>query len=140
MGPRLSAGKKVSAPTIKMTDTSSTLKSGPVIGKVPRDSGTVFLEARFPAIARMGITAKKRPASMTTPMLALYQSVLALMPANADPLFPAAEVYAYRICEKPCGPGLVIPAVPDFVTTPMAAKIRIIKDDTRIDSTAIFTS
>src|SRR4029453_3817879 len=42
-GPRLSAGKNVSAPTITITPTSSPLKSGVVTGNVPSEGGICFL-------------------------------------------------------------------------------------------------
>src|SRR5581483_2680137 len=48
IGPRLSAGKKVSAPTIKTTPINSAVKSGVVTGNVPSEGGTYFLRARFP--------------------------------------------------------------------------------------------
>src|SRR5277367_2997206 len=73
MGPRLKAGKKVSAPTIKMVQISRTLKSGPVTGKVPSEAGVIFFRARFPAIARIGITTKNLPNSRAMAVLALYQ-------------------------------------------------------------------
>ena len=92
MGPRLSAGKNVNAPTIMTVHTSKIVKSGPVTGKVPTDSGVIFFLARFPAMARIGITMKKRPKSITSAVLVLYQSVLAFRPANAEPLFPADDV------------------------------------------------
>src|SRR5208283_1867278 len=140
IGPRLSAGKKVNAPTIKITQTSSTVNSGPVTGKVPRDSGTCFLAARFPAIARIGMIMKNRPRSMATPKLELYQSVLVLSPPKAEPLLPTDDVYAYRICDSPCAPGLVILDVPNFATTAIAEKIRMVSEVTSMVSTAIFTS
>jgi hypothetical protein len=40
----------------------------------------------------------------------LYQSVLPLSPANADPLLSAAEVNAYKTSDSPCGPLLSMPA------------------------------
>ena len=48
-------------------------KSGVVTGKVPSDGGTVFLRARFPAIASIGIIMKKRPTSIVMPIVVLYQ-------------------------------------------------------------------
>src|SRR5437667_8910745 len=96
IGPRLRAGKKVSDPTIKMVDTSRVANKAPVTGKVPTDSGTVFFLARFPAMAMIGMIMKKRPSNWATPVLVLYHMVLALIPAKAEPLFPADETYAYR--------------------------------------------
>ena len=75
-------------------ETSSAENSGVVTGKVPADCGTVFLRARLPAIARVGITAKNRPSNVEIPVVALYHGVFALIPANAEPLFPVAEVNA----------------------------------------------
>src|SRR6267143_4171672 len=92
IGPRLKAGKKVSAHTIKIVEASRTVTSGPVTGKVPRDAGAVFFLARLPAIARMGTTTKNLPSSMANAVLVLYQGVLAFKPPNADPLFPVADV------------------------------------------------
>ena len=40
----------------------------------------------------------------------MYQSVLALIPANADPLLLVAEVNAYSTSDNPCGPLLSTPA------------------------------
>ncbi len=94
MGPRLSAGKKVSAPTITITLTSKVVNSGVVTGNVPNDGGTIFFRARLPAIASMGMIMKKRPISIVMPIVVLYQSVFAEMPAKAEPLLPAASVKA----------------------------------------------
>src|ERR1700722_13072220 len=97
MGPRLSAGKKVSAPRIKITLMSKTVKREPFTGKVPGEGGTLFFVARLPARASTGIIMRKRPPSMAQPMAVSYhQSVVgltpALSPAKADPLLPTAEV------------------------------------------------
>ena len=46
IGPRLSAGKNVSAPTITITPTSSAVKSGVVTGNVPSDGGNRLLAAQ----------------------------------------------------------------------------------------------
>src|ERR1700749_1412443 len=107
MGPSESAGKKVSAPTMRMTPTSRVVNSGVVTGKVPTVAGMLFFAARLPAIASIGISIRKRPANIATPSVELYQCVLVLSPANAEPLLPVADVYAYKISERPCGPWLV---------------------------------
>src|SRR5438309_11535238 len=101
MGPRLRAGKNVSAPTMRITPTSSAENSGVVTGNVPGDGGTRFLRPRLPAIASIGMIMKKRPMSVASPIVTLYQCVFALRPPNADPLFPVADVNAYRISDKP---------------------------------------
>src|SRR4249919_3186369 len=92
IGPRLRAGKKVRAPTITTTEINKEVKSGPLTGNVPSDSGTCFFAARLPAMARTGMTEKKRPRSMATAVVTLNQREFALMPANAEPLLPAEEV------------------------------------------------
>ena len=50
--------------------------------------GTFFLAARLPAAASRGIRNRNRPISMASPIVRLYQGVLALMPAKALPLLP----------------------------------------------------
>ena len=44
-----------------------------------------------PAIAMTGITYANRPNNIERPSVVLYQGVLALRPANADPLLPVAD-------------------------------------------------
>src|SRR5882724_7245748 len=73
IGPRLSAGKKVNAPTITITLTNNVVNSGVVTGNVPSDGGTIFLRARLPAIASIGMTIMKRPMSVARPIVVLYQ-------------------------------------------------------------------
>src|SRR5262250_3291453 len=112
IGPRLSAGKNVSAPTMTMTPTRSPVKRGVVTGKVPSDGGMCFFRPRLPAIASGGMIMKNRPKSIVRPSVVLYQNVLTLMPPNADPLLAAADEYAYRISDRPWGPGLKMLDVP----------------------------
>ncbi len=92
IGPKLRAGKKVNAPTMTITLTSNVVNSGVVTGNVPNDGGTIFLRARLPAMASIGMIIMKRPISIVTPIVVLYQRVFAEMPAKAEPLFPAASV------------------------------------------------
>src|SRR5216684_2590917 len=92
IGPRLSAGKNVNAPTITMTLTSNVVNSGVVTGNVPNDGGTIFSRARLPATASIGMIIMKRPTSIVMPIVVLYQRVFAEMPAKAEPLFPAPSV------------------------------------------------
>src|SRR4029077_3847226 len=123
-----------------MVETSSPAKSPPVTGKVPADSGTIFFLARLPAMASTGIIMKKRPRSCAVAVVVLYHMVFALIPPNAEPLLPVEETYAYRTCDNPCGPGLVIPAVPYGLTTEIAEKMRIVQVKIRTASMAILTS
>ena len=81
-GPRLSAGKKVRAPTMMMTATSRMLNVGVVTGNVPGEGGTIFFRARFPAMASIGTITRNRPTKVAIPMVVLYQSVLALSPGE----------------------------------------------------------
>src|ERR1039458_8849985 len=94
MGPRLSAGKKVRALRMRITLISSTVNSAVFTGKVPGEGGTLFLLARLPASASTGMIMRNRPPSMVKPSITLYHQVLALSPANAEPLLAAAEVKA----------------------------------------------
>ena len=68
------------------------MKRGVVTGKVPREGGTYFFCARLPAIASVGMIMKKRPNSMVIAPAVLYQGVLVVNPAKAEPLLPACEV------------------------------------------------
>src|SRR5215469_7931422 len=139
-GPRLSAGKNVSAPTIRITPISKTVNRGVVTGKVPRDGGTYFFWARLPAMASMGMIIKKRPTSMVTAPETLYQLVLPFSPPNADPLLPACETNEYRISLSPCGPGFAMLDVPNEDTVEIALNTKITVGKISVTSIAIFTS
>src|SRR4029077_10228776 len=91
IGPRLKAGKNVSAPTIRIVETSRPLNSDPLTGSVPADAGTVFFLARLPAIAMIGMIMKKRPRSCAAAVVVLYHMVFPLIPAKADPLLPVED-------------------------------------------------
>src|SRR5262249_14733681 len=101
MGPSVKTGKNVNAPTIKMTLSNSKTNRSPSVGNVPLVIGTYFFSASDPARARTGTIMKKRPIVMAVPNSVLYQGVLTLIPANADPLFPVADENAYKISESP---------------------------------------
>src|SRR5271169_4193759 len=88
--------------------TSRITNRDPLVGNVPLVVGMSFLDARLPAIAKAGIINRNRPTSMSSPIVRLYQGVLALIPANALPLLPAPLEYAYRISERPCEPPLFV--------------------------------
>jgi len=55
----------------------------------------------------------------------LYQCVLALSPAKAEPLLAAVETKAYRISVKPCGPLLFRLLRAPFERTDMAVRVRM---------------
>ena len=92
IGPSASAGKKVRPPTIRITPTTRPTNSPPVVGKVPSDGGTDFFAASDPAIAIAGTIIQKRPTNIATAPVMLKNSVLAVMPAKADPLLPVLDV------------------------------------------------
>ena len=92
MGPSANAGKNVSAPTITTVPTSRPTKRPPSVGSVPLVTGTRFFAARLPATASSGSRNRNRPMIIASPMVRLYQGVLALMPANALPLLPVPLV------------------------------------------------
>ncbi len=91
MGPSASAGKNVSPATISTTPRSSPANSVESVGNVPAVTGTRCLRTSEPATARAGMIRKKRPTSIESPWVTVYQSVPVLMPPNAEPLLLAAE-------------------------------------------------
>ena len=64
------------------------------VGNVPADGGTRCLRTSEPASASVGMIRKKRPTSITMASVVFIQAVLAVRPANAEPLLLAAEVKA----------------------------------------------
>ena len=95
MGPSDSAGKNVSAPTMTTTaDQQHREQCGRWWGTCPGSGGTTFLPTIDPAMPSAGTIIRKRPTSMSRPSVTLYQGVLALRPANAEPLLPAPLVNA----------------------------------------------
>ena len=77
---------------MRITPTTRPTNRPPVVGKVPEDAGTVFFAASEPAIAMAGMIIQKRPTSMAMAPVTLYQSVLPLRPAKAEPLLPVCDV------------------------------------------------
>ena len=112
IGPKLKTGKNVNAPTITITLTSNVENNGVVTGKVPSDGGTVFLLARFPAIANIGMIIKKRPISIAIPIVVFYQSVFAEIPAKAEDMIARC-----RACVRE-----VVKAMPAVLQTLYACK------------------
>src|SRR5262245_17055122 len=108
-----------------ITPTSSTVNSGVSVGNVPADGGAGCLRAKEPAMARAGTMSRKRPTSMQSPRVVLYQSVLPARPPNAEPLLFDADVNAYTTSESPCAPGLRIDAFALSSTTDAPANARI---------------
>src|ERR1019366_2290300 len=90
---------------------SRTTNNGPFVGNVPLVTGISFFAARLPAIASAGIMKRNLAINISRPIVRLYQGVLALIPAKALPLFPAALEYVYRISDRPCAALLFVFAV-----------------------------
>ena len=67
IGPKASAGKNVSAPTIKTTITRNKIKSGVCVGNVPWLTGTIFFLESEPAIASIGMASQYRAKNMANP-------------------------------------------------------------------------
>ena len=80
------------------------------VGSVPTDAGVLPCLASEPARASTKIIGRNRPNTIARPSAVLYQSVLTVIPANAEPLLLAAEVNAYSTSDRPCGPVLSMPA------------------------------
>src|SRR5215475_7161815 len=95
---------------MRMTPMSMPTKSGLCVGMVPTLSGTACCFASEPAKPRANIIGANRATSMTIPPTVLYQVVLVVRPAKAEPLLLAIEVNAYTISVRPCAPGLSIDA------------------------------
>ncbi len=72
MGPRLTAGKKVRAPTMMTVPTRRRVKVTPETGKLPGLTAMVFLAPRLPASANTGTMVKKRPTRVASPRVRLY--------------------------------------------------------------------
>src|ERR1700722_17229823 len=95
MGPRASEGRKVRPPVIRITPTTRPTNRPPSVGNVPADVGTIFLRTKDPAIASIGMIIRKRPMNIASPSVPFQNGTFADRPANALPLLPVAETYAY---------------------------------------------
>lgn len=94
MGPRLSAGKNVNAPTMTITLTNKKTNKKLSVLKVPDDSGISFFPERFPAKAMTGMSTANLPINIENPKRQFKIGVLALSPAKALPLLAAVDVKA----------------------------------------------
>ena len=90
--PEAQAGKKVSAPTMRHTPTSSRVKSGVLTGRCPATAA--HLLSRHVAGDGQYRDDQEEAADQhgRSPIAMLYQHV-AFRPANAEPLLPSPEVY-----------------------------------------------
>ena len=94
MGPIVRAGKKVRAPTRRITPISSDTKIKLEIGNEAKVEGCTFFSTKEPAKASTGMITKNRPRSIAMLSVILYQEASGLSPANALPLLAAAELKA----------------------------------------------
>ena len=76
------------------TATTRPPNTGVSVARVPDVVGTFGLRTNEPAMASTGMMRKNLPTIMARPWVVFIHWVLAVMPANADPLLPAAEVKA----------------------------------------------
>ena len=106
IGPKDNAGKNVRTPTMNITPTSRIANRVSSVENVPLDGGVVFFVAMLPAIIMTGIITPNLPISIAKLRNRLKYNVLAFNPAKALPLFSDADVKAYNISLKPCGPLL----------------------------------
>ena len=107
MGLSERTGKNVSAPTMTIVPTNNPTNSGPCVGNVPAVTGIFFLAARLPATASIGMIIRNRPISIASPMVRLYQGVLALIPAKALPLFANAARVGVQNFRQAVGAAVV---------------------------------
>ena len=75
-------------------------------------------------MASAGTIRKNLPTSIASAPVTLYQSVLPVSPANAEPLLLACEVNAYTTSLRPCGPGFRIDALAGPIRTEAALNTR----------------
>src|SRR3974377_1758641 len=94
IGPRTSAGKNVSAPTIRMVASQNTPNMTVWVRRVLVVGAAVGLRATEPATAMRKIIGGYRPIKITAAVARLNQAVLELSPAKAETLSAAPEAKA----------------------------------------------
>src|SRR5258708_5568719 len=103
-------GRNVRATRMTVTPATIPTNCGRWVGSVPSDCGVEPCRASEPGSASTKTIGRNRPKAIARPSAVLYQTVLPVSPANAEPLLLAAEVNAYSTSDNPCGPLLAIPA------------------------------
>ena len=91
MGPRESAGKKLSAPTMSTMRMSRNTNMALHVERVPAPAATLFFAAMLPPMTRAATMGTNRTKSIARPRLVLRKGVSQPMPAKAEPLLPPAE-------------------------------------------------
>src|ERR1700721_2322353 len=125
---------------MRTTATSRPTNSGVLVSSVPALAGTGLCLASDPARPRAKISGANRPSSITMPPTVLYQGVLPVRPANADPLLLAIEANAYTTSLRPCGPGFRIDCCGTFVPMDNPAAVRMTTGRVRKYKAAYFIS
>src|SRR5262252_10060841 len=123
-----------------MTPTSMPTNSGLCVSMVPALAGTGCCLASDPASPSAKICGANLPISITMPPTVLYQSVLVVRPAKADPLLLASDANAYMISVRPCGPGLSIDACGVFIAIDSPAAVKTTAGSVRKYKAAYFIS
>src|SRR5208282_2366626 len=118
-GPSAATGRKSRAPMIRIVPNNSMLNVGVSSLSVPRPKGLDFFSPRYAAMAIgaiIGINLLNiitRPAAISHATavgagFGLFQKpYVVASPSKAEPLLAEAEENWYRICERPCAPGLL---------------------------------
>src|ERR1700733_912499 len=125
---------------MRMTAMSMPANSGVLVSRVPALSGTGLCLASDPARPSANIAGGNLSSSITMPPTMLYQLVLVVRPANADPLLLAIDANAYMISVSPCGPGVKIEFVPILRPIDNPAAVRMTTGSVRKYSAAYFIS
>src|SRR5450759_2572429 len=102
--PGASDGKYVNPATMRMMTTRKPTKLTLWVGMVPAVTGLRFCCATLPATPSMATIGTNRPRNMQTASAMLRNGWSAESPAKAEPLLFDADVNAYSISDRPCGP------------------------------------
>ena len=92
IGPSVNAGKKESAATMMITESSTAINAGLSTFNVPLLSGIYFLEANDPAMASGPMIGINLPNNMAIPQRIFQKGVASPKPSKPEPLLAAAEV------------------------------------------------
>ena len=101
-----SAGKKVSAPTMRITPTSSPTNSAPWSGRC-RPGGTVFLPTIEPAIASTGTIIRKRPISIASAERDVVEGRVAVEPGEGRAVVAGRRGVGVEDLGEAVRPGVV---------------------------------
>ena len=91
MGPSARAGKKLNAPMSNTITINRNTNIPLLVDSVPAVTASFFFCTRFPAMSRIPVMGRNLAISIAAPKVQFRKGVLALNPANADPLLPPAD-------------------------------------------------